>query len=185
MRKNLKTRLGLIGAGTGVAALAVTGLALPANADDTSVEQDWSTTDTMTDVTSSLDAFQAWVSDTISAGDTSVSPVTGVSPDTSVGDVTLVEGPLVGDIASGNQAPVASGNDVTAPVASGNDTSVTAPVEAPVGSGNDVSAPVEAPVGSGNESSNSTDLSVGDIGADVDQLVENVTSDLGLGDILG
>jgi hypothetical protein len=186
MRTNLKTRLGLIGAGTGVAALAVTGLALPANADDTSVNQDSSTTETTTDLVSSLDAFQAWLSDTLAANDNTVAPVTGVSPDTSVGDVSLVEGPLVGDVLSNNQAPVGSGNDtpigsgndVSAPVGSGND--VSAPVDA--GNGNDVSAPVDAPVGSGNSSD--AGISVGDIGADVDNLVGDLTNDLGLGSIL-
>lgn len=198
MRTTKKTRLSLIAAGTGAAALAVAGFALPANADDHSASNEESTTTTTTDLTSSFDAFQTWVNDALTVSDNQT--VTGVSPDTSVGDVTLVEGPLVSDslngdllsgnqtpVASGNQAPIASGNDVAAPVLSGNDTNVEAPVDAPVGSGNDVSAPIDAPVGSGNETHNDTDtgVSVGDIGADVDDLVDSITSDLDLGDILG
>lgn len=190
MRTTKKTRLSLIAAGTGAAALAVAGFALPANADDHSTSTEESTTTTTTDLTSSFDAFQTWVNDALSVSDNQT--VTGVSPDTSVGDVTLVEGPLVsdslnGDLLSGNQTPIASGNDVAAPVVSGNDTNVEAPVDAPVGSGNDVSAPIEAPVGSGNETHNDTDagVSVGDIGADVDDLVDSITTDLDLGDILG
>jgi hypothetical protein len=188
MRTTLKTRLGLIGAGTGVAALAVTGLALPAQADDTSVDQEWSTTETTTDVTGSLDAFQAWVTDTLDAQ--------ASGNDVSGGDVTLIDGPLVGGdvlsgndtpVGSGNDVPVGSGNDVSAPVGSGNDTGV----EAPVGSGNDVSAPVDAGNGNANGTEAGTGtaadsgVSVGDIGADVDGLVDDVTSDLGLGDVLG
>jgi hypothetical protein len=204
MRTNTKTRLGLIAAGTGVAALTITGLALPANAEDTtSVDQAWTTetTESMTEITSSLDAFQTWVSESLNANG-------------SGNDVTLVEGPLVGGdvlsgpIGSGNQAPVGSGNDtpigsgndVSAPVGSGNDTSVEAPVDAPVGSGNDVSAGNGNSadgnasgnetgngndVGSGNESSTDAGIGLGDIGADVDNLVDDVTGDLGLGDILG
>lgn len=118
-----------------------------------------------------------------------------------------------GDILSGNDTPVASGNDVAAPVASGNDTDI--PVEAPVASGNDVSAeapvasgndtavdvPVEAPVASGNDaavdvpvtadgnaSGNNTDAGLGDITTEVTDVVDRTLSDLdstlGLGSLL-
>jgi hypothetical protein len=209
--RTTKNRLTLLAAGTGAAALAVAGLALPASADDTTSSVEESTTTTTTDLTSDYDAFQTWVSEALNANGSA----NEVSPNTGVGDVTLVEGPLVGDvltgpigsgnqapIGSGNETPIGSGNEVSAPVGSGNDTAV----DAPVGSGNDVSAGNgnsadgnasgnEAgngnsagngnEVGSGNESSTDTGISVGDIGADVDNLVDDVTSDLGLGDILG
>lgn len=175
MRNTTKTRFGLITtAGAGVAALAIAGLALPARADERGSSTDW--TQISSSLTAPVDALQTWISDAVSADGTTVAPVTGVSPDTSVGDVSLIEGPLTGDILSGNQAPIASGNDVTAPVGSGNDVAapvdVTAPIEAPVGSGNDTS--VDAPVDAGTD----TGLSVGDIGADVSDIVDNVTGDL-------
>ena len=201
MRTTKSTRLGVLAtAGVGVAGLALAGFALPASADDTSTTVEQS--ETTTDLTGSLEEFQAWVTDTISLEGTDVSPVTGVSPETGIGDVSLIEGPLVGDIGvgdigSGNQTPIGSGNEVAAQIGSGND--VSAPIEAPIGSGNDTSVeapvdvPVEAPVGNG------TDVSTGGIGTDiasdvndvvdgvtgdVGDLVDDVTSDLDLGGLL-
>ncbi|MCE7481342.1 MULTISPECIES: hypothetical protein [Microbacterium] len=180
-----KNRLGLLTtAGAGVAALALTGFALPATADDGSSSVDDSTTST--DVTGSTDAIQDIVRDLILAS----------GNDTSTGDIgldgPLVDGPVVSDIGngailSGNDTPVASGNEVSgnevsAPVGSGNE--VSAPVEAPIEA--PVEAPVDAPVGSGNdttvdapvETDNDTGLSLddigGDIGADVDSLVSGL-----------
>ncbi|MET0296405.1 MAG: hypothetical protein ABW024_03325 [Microbacterium sp.] len=158
MRTN-KTRIAtLAAAGAGAAAIAIAGFAMPASADDSYEE-----TTTHTQVAGSFDtlgeAFQTWVGD-ITAGNIGV-------------DGGLVNGPLVSDVANG---PILSGNDV--PVGSGND------VSAPVGSGNDVA--VDAPVGSGNEvgngnavgSGNDTGVSLGDIGADVDDLVGGISSDV-------
>lgn len=180
MRK--MTRTGLLGtAGIGAVALAVTGIALPANADD----QTWSSDETHVSTTAfeSVDAFQAWVHDVIEAnGNETTAGNVGV-------DGGLINGPLVSDVAngpilSGNDAPVASGNDVQAPVASGNDTTV----DAPVGNGNHVGSGNQA--GNGNEvstspnvgSGNHTGASLSDIGADVD----DVTSDIGaeVGDVV-
>ncbi|MGV2983282.1 hypothetical protein ACNPNP_06180 [Microbacterium sp. AGC85] len=175
-------RLGLLAtAGTGVAALAIAGFALPATASDGADSGD-DTQATSTDVTGSLDSIQDVVRDLILAS----------GNDTSTGDVSLdgpvVEGPLVSDIGngailSGNDTPVASGNEVSgnevsAPVGSGND--VSAPIEAPVQV--PVEAPVEAPVASGNDTSvdapvdadTDTGLSLDDIGADVDSLVSGL-----------
>jgi hypothetical protein len=173
-----KNRLGLLAtAGTGVAALAIAGFALPASADEGSVS-DESTQTSTTDVAGSLDAIQNVVRDLVLAS----------GNDASTGDIALdgplVEGPLVSDIGngallSGNDTPIASGNDVSgndvsAPVGSGND--VSAPIEAPV------EAPIDAPVVSGNDtdvdapidSDTDTGLSVGDIGAEVDSLVSGI-----------
>jgi hypothetical protein len=178
MRTQKNTRLGILAtAGVGVAGLAIAGFALPATADTTSTDVDASSTST--DLTSSLGDFQAWVSEVISLNNNEVSPVTGVSPDTSVGDISIVEGPLVGDVLSGNKAPIASGNDVSAPVGSGNDVSapIEAPIEAPIGSGNDTS--VDAPVGNGNSADTSTgDLNT-DISNDVTDVVDGVTGGIG------
>lgn len=174
-----KNRLGLLTtAGAGVAALALTGFALPATADDGSSSVDDSTTST--DVTGSTDAIQDIVRDLILAS----------GNDTSTGDIgldgPLVEGPVVSDIGngailSGNDTPIASGNEVSAPVGSGNE--VTAPVEAPIEA--PIETPVDAPLVSGNDTSvdapvdsdNDTGLSldgIGDIGADVDSLVSGL-----------
>lgn len=172
-----KNRLGLLTtAGAGVAALAITGFALPATADDGSGSVEDSTT--TTDVTGSLDAIQDVVRDLILAS----------GNDTSTGDIgldgPLVEGPLVSDVGngallSGNDTPIASGNEVSgnevsAPVGSGNEVTapVDAPVDAPVGSGNDTS--VDAPVDSDNDTGLSLDGIGGDIGADVDSLVSGI-----------
>ncbi|MES2866638.1 MAG: hypothetical protein V4703_07745, partial [Actinomycetota bacterium] len=137
-------RLGLLAtAGAGVAALALTGFALPATADDGSSSVDDSMTST--DVTGSTDAIQDIVRDLILAS----------GNDTSTGDIgldgPLVEGPVVSDIGngailSGNDTPIASGNEVSAPVGSGNE--VTAPVEAPIEA--PIETPVDAPLVSGN-----------------------------------
>ncbi|MEW1976240.1 hypothetical protein AB0301_14360 [Microbacterium profundi] len=172
-------RLGLLAtAGAGVAALALTGFALPATADDGSSSVDDSMTST--DVTGSTDAIQDIVRDLILAS----------GNDTSTGDIgldgPLVEGPVVSDIGngailSGNDTPIASGNEVSAPVGSGNE--VTAPVEAPIEA--PIETPVDAPLVSGNDTSvdapvdsdNDTGLSldgIGDIGADVDSLVSGL-----------
>jgi hypothetical protein len=202
MRKNT-TRIGILAtAGAGVTALAIAGFALPANADETTATWDDSTTTTT--VSSPVDAFTARLHE-LRGGDGNTFGNIGL--DGGLISAPLIQGPLVGGVASGpilsgNDTPVASGNDapiasgnetlngndvsapvgsgneVTAPVASGND--VSAPVEAPVGSGNDVSAPVdagvEAPVGSGND----TGVDVGNIGADVRDLVDDVTGLVGL-----
>ena len=201
--KKITTRTGLVGAaGLGAAALVIGGIAAPAMADSV----DYSTSSNDFSNASSIDpALQNtldFLNGTSSIGNgVLLSPTTG----TDVGGVVngpLVEGPLVsdslnGDVLSGNDTPVGSGNDV--PVGSGND------VNAPVGSGNDVAAPVDvtapvdAPVGSGNDTSVDTgDAGIGsdvtggdvtgDIGADVSDLVDGITTDvtsgLGLGDIL-
>jgi hypothetical protein len=182
MRTYTKTRLGMIAAaGAGSAALAVAGFALPASAADHDSSVDW--TDISSSITAPLEAAQTWITDTI---DLTNAPQTDVSPDTSVGDVSVIEGPLVngpllGDVLSGNQTPVGSGNDVQAPIGSGNDVQVPieAPVEAPVGSGNDTA--IDAPVGSGNESDNDTSIGgIGNIGAEVNDIVDDVTSGLGV-----
>jgi hypothetical protein len=186
-----KNRLGLLTtAGAGVAALAITGFALPASADDGSSSVDDSTTST--DVTGSFDAIQDVVRDLILAS----------GNDTSTGDIgldgPLVEGPVVSDIGngallSGNDTPIASGNEVSgnevsAPVGSGNE--VSAPIEAPVEVEAPVEAPIEAPVdapvGSGNDTSvdapvdsdNDTDLSLDDIGSDIGADVDSLVSGL-------
>lgn len=189
MRKNT-TRLGVLAtAGAGVAALAVTGLGLPAMADDSTWSTDESTSTTTSDLTGSFDALQELIDEAIIASGT----VTEVTPDVSVGDIgggSVVEGPVVsdslnGDIGSGNDTPIGSGNDI--PVGSGNE--VTAPIEAPVGSGNDTS--VDAPVGSDNgvgDIGASVDDAVGDIGGTVGDVVDgsigDLTGDLDLGGLL-
>ena len=166
MRKNM-TRAGLLGtAGLGAVALAVTGFALPASADDHTSSAD--ETRTSVDGLNSLDAFQAWVHDAIAANEN----------ETNAGNIGidggLVNGPLVSDIGngailSGNDTPVLSGNDVSAPVGSGNDVGI----EAPIGSGNDV--------GNGNVvgSGNDTGVTVGDVGAEVGNVTSDITSDIG------
>lgn len=156
MRKNA-TRAGLLTtAGLGVAALTITGFALPASADDSTPTHDDSITSVST--LESLDLFQTWVDDILSV----------YGNDTSAGNVgidgPLVQGPLVSDIGngaigSGNDVPVLSGNDVSAPVGSGND----------IGNGNSVGNGTS--VGSGND----TGVSVGDVGASVG----DVTTDIG------
>lgn len=182
---NTKTRIGMIAAaGTGAAALAVAGFALPASADDNVTSTDASTT--ATQFVDASDPFYTWVSDLIDSGDFTASPQTAVGDIANVGP--LVQGPLVsdslnGDVASGNQTPVVSGNDTTAPIGSGNDT--TAPIGSgndlgsgnEVGSGNDVTAPVDAPVGSGNDTGVSTGdagVSTGDNGASVGDISGSV-----------
>lgn len=167
-----QNRLGLLTtAGAGIAALAIAGFALPASANDGPDSVDETQTST-TDLTGSFDAIQDIARDLILAS----------GNDTSTGDVSLdgplVQGPLVSDIGngallSGNDTPIASGNevsgnDVSAPVVSGNDVSapIEAPIDAPVVSGNDTS--VDAPVGNG------TGISVGDIGAEVDDLLNGI-----------
>ncbi|MFJ6653781.1 hypothetical protein ACIQLJ_13410 [Microbacterium sp. NPDC091313] len=193
MRTSKNTRLGII-AGTGAAALAVAGFALPAHAADQDSSVQESTTTTTAAITSSFEALQAWVTDTARVTDALNTNGSGntVAPNTGIGDVSVVEGPLVGgDVLSGNQAPVGSGNDVAAPVGSGND--VTAPVEAPIGSGNDtgvstgdVSGSVDGLVGDVSGSIGDVTGSVGDISGEVGGIVDNATGDLdlGLGDIL-
>lgn len=181
MRK--MTRIGLLTtAGASAAALAVAGFALPASAESWSPSQESSTTST--EVTSSIEGFQTWFRENVLAS----------GNDTTAGNIGidggLINGPIVSDslngaVLSGNDTPVLSGNDVSDNL-SGND------VSAPVGSGNDISAPIEAPVGSGNEVGNGTELgtgnvvgsgndtgvSVGDIGADVDDLVGDIGADV-------
>lgn len=183
MRKNT-TRLGILAtAGTGVAALAVAGLGLPAMADDSTWSTDESTSTSTTDLAGSFDALQDLIDEAIVASGNT----TAIAPDVSVGDIgggTVVDGPIVGgDLGSGNN--VGSGNDT--PVGSGNE--VTAPVEAPVGSGNDTA--VEAPVGSGNgigDIGTTVDGAVGDIGGTVGDVVDgavgDLTDDIDLGGLL-
>lgn len=174
MRTN-KTRIfTLATAGAGAAALAVAGFALPASADDRAPQND--TTSAYTELAGSVDAFQdsfqTWIGD-IAAGNT----LGNVGVDgglVNVGDVA--NGPIL----SGNDVPVGSGNDVSAPIGSGNDVAV----DAPVGSGNEIGNGTEvgngAEVGSGNVvgSGNDTGVSVGDIGADVDDLVGDISGDI-------
>lgn len=185
MGKNT-TRIGLFAtAGAGAAALAIAGFALPANAADTA--NSWDETTTATSASSSVDGFRTMVHDLLQGNDTAAG---NLGVDGGLVNAPLVEGPLVADvangpIASGNDTPVASGNetlngndtlsgnDVSAPVASGND--VSAPVDAPVGSGNDTV--VDAPVGSGNDTSSDTST---DVGTEVRDLVDGVTGDLGV-----
>jgi hypothetical protein len=187
MRTTKKTLGMTAAAGTGALALAFAGFALPANAADQSVSADETMTTTSAAVTSSLEAFQAWVSDALQASDVLNTNGSGndVSPTTGIGDVSVIDGPIVGgDVLSGNQTPVGSGNDVQAPVGSGND--VSAPVDAPVGSGNDTG------VSTGDVSSSVDGLvgdvtgSVGDISGSIGDIVDGATGDLdlGLGDIL-
>lgn len=174
MRTNTKNRLGIItAAGAGAAAIVVAGFALPASADEPR-EGDWSSFTTT--LSAPVEAAQTWLTNAIEAGSASVSPETSVAPDTAVGDVSVIQGPIVGDVLSGNQTPVASGNDVQAPVASGND--VQAPVDVPVGSGNETG--IEAPV----VPETSIGGSVGDIGTQVGDLVDGLTSNLDLGGLL-
>lgn len=169
MRTN-KTRAGIMTvAGAGVAALALTGFALPANAADGDISADTTSVSEQTSTWNDLglDDFMGSIQDAIDANDNA-----------------LIEGPLVSDslngaVGSGNDAPIGSGNDVSAPIGSGNDTSV----DAPVGSGNEVGNGNETGngnnVGSGNDTSVAdTDTSVGDIGAEVGDVVGDVTSDV-------
>ncbi|WP_100814464.1 hypothetical protein [Microbacterium lacus] len=174
MRKNT-TRIGMMGAaGLGAAALAVAGFAIPANAAESTTED----TSTQTSVTGMFDIVDDLLAG-VSAGDLTVSPDTNagnVGVDGGIINAPLVEGPVVsdslnGDVLSGNDTPIGSGNDIDVPV----------------------EAPVEAPVGSGNNTDTSIgDIGgVGDIGAEVGDLVDGVTGDIGsdvdgmLGDILG
>ena len=158
-------RIGMMAtAGMGAAALAA-GIALPANAQ----ERDWSDETSATTVTSSFDAFRTWVQDNVlGSGNDLAAGNLGI-------DGGLVNGPLISDVGngavlSGNDAPVLSGNDITAPVASGNE----------VGNGN--SAGNGNAVGAGND----TGVSLGDIGADVDELVGDITGDVdGIVDVDG
>lgn len=176
MRK--MTRLGILTtAGAGAAALAIAGFALPASADD-GWDETHESTSTQTDFMSSIDGVTAWLTDAldVSGNDTAVGNVDG-----SLIDASVVEGPLVSDspILSGNDTPVGSGNEVDAPVGSGNE--VSAPIDAPVGSGNEVSDNEVGSgnaTGSGNETDTDTGLSVGDIGADVDDVVGDVSGDV-------
>lgn len=172
MRTN-KTRIfTLATAGAGAAALAVAGFALPASADDRAPQND--TTSAYTELAGSVDAFQesfqTWIGD-IAAGNT----LGNVGVDgglVNVGDVA--NGPIL----SGNDVPVVSGNDVSAPIGSGNDVAV----DAPVGSGNEIGNGTEVGNGSGSGnvvgSGNDTGVSVGDIGAEVDDLVGDISGDI-------
>lgn len=165
MRKLTKT--GLLGtAGIGAVALAVTGFALPASADDSTTTTSSDQTHTSVEALESLEVFQTWIDDFIAThGNNTNAGNVGV-------DGGVVNGPLVGDVANG---PILSGNDT--PIASGNE------VNAPVGSGNDVN--VEAPVGSGNEvgNGNSSDVSTGDVGTEVGDLTNNIGADVS--DVVG
>ncbi|TQK20638.1 hypothetical protein FBY40_3177 [Microbacterium sp. SLBN-154] len=165
MRKNI-TRAGVFTAGIGIAALTVTGLALPANADTVSSADE---TQTTVSALTTLEAFQDILNDALQAsgnsaqtGDVSIDGVDG-----GLVNGPIVSGPVVDDVAngpilSGNDTPIASGNDVQAPIVSGNDTSV----DAPIGSGNEVA------------SGNDTDTSIGDIGASVGDVVGDVSGEV-------
>lgn len=168
MRTDKKRFATIATATAGAAALAVAGFAFPANAAERGGDSTWKTTE----ITTALDAFQSAL-DNFSLAN---GPI-GNDADTNAGNVGidggLINGPLVSDVAngpilSGNDAPVLSGNDVSAPVGSGNDVAV----DAPVGSGNEVGT--GNVVGSGND----TGVSIGDIGADVDNLVGDISSDV-------
>lgn len=193
MRK--MTRLGIFTtAGASAAALAVAGFALPASAADGGDSTNESSS-TSTDFMSSIEGVQSLLRDTILAS----------GNDSAIGDIGLnapvVEGPLVSEspVLSGNDTPVLSGNETSAPIGSGND--VSAPIDAPVGSGNDVGSGNEVSgndvgsgndtgsgndVGSGNDTDTDTGVSVGDIGAEVDDVVGDVSGEVDglLGDIL-
>lgn len=176
MRK--MTKAGMFGtAGIGAVALAVTGFALPASADDHTTTTSSDETHTSVEALESLEVFQTWIDDFIAAN----------GNDTNAGNVGvdggLINGPVVSDVAngpilSGNDTPIASGNDVSAPVGSGNDVSV----EAPVGSGNEVGngnsvgngTDVGTEVGNGTE----TNTGVGDVGAEVGDLTSDIGTDV-------
>ncbi|MDR5701713.1 hypothetical protein [Agromyces aerolatus] len=160
-RKTRATAIGISALAAG--GLLTAGLAMPAAAADWSAEHgDSSTTETSnwTDIANDLigsvstglgvgdvlgDVLGDVADGGIANGDVSNSSPVVVAP----GDIG--SGNEVGDVGSGNE--VGSGNDV----GSGNE----------VGSGNDV----QAPIGSGNE----TNVDLGGIEADVDDVVGDVT----------
>lgn len=172
-------RIGIFGAaGAAASALIVGGLVAPAQA---STLDDARTTG----ATSAASRFSTGPVDLIDGllnGGLSGNSATGFGAsgnDTSV--APLLDRSLtsdIGDVASGN----AVGNGNNAVVGSGNDTSVSAPVTAPV-SGT-VSPTVNAPVDGADVGSNVGDI--GDIGASVNDLVDNTLGDsLDLGAVLG
>ena len=166
--------------------LLLAGGAIPAMAaepsSDTTTTDSRSVTETLNGTSADTGGFDlgglsATLNDLVSGVQASNDSPVAIAPEVGVGDV------LGGDIASGNAT--ASGNDVTAPVtapvASGND------VAAPVASGNEVTAPVEntAPVASGNDTA-VTDV-VGGVtdSVDADDIVDDVMADVNLDQILG
>ncbi|NYF16971.1 hypothetical protein HDC37_001796 [Microbacterium sp. AK009] len=174
MRKNI-TRAGVLTAGLGIAALTVTGLALPANADTVSSADE---TQTTVSALTTLEAFQDILNDALQAsgnatetGDLSIDGVDGGLINGPIVSGSVIDDVANGPILSGNDTPVVSGNEVQAPVASGNETSV----DAPVASGNEVA------------SGNDTDTSVGDVGASVGGVVGDVGASVGdvVGDVSG
>lgn len=199
-------RIGTFGAaGAAASVLVIGGLAVPAQASgfdrsNAASDHDYSyseTVDLLGGVLGDGISGNESVGNGIVGNDTSLLNGGLLNGDIANGDIAnggivnapLVDGPLLDDSLTSDIGDVASGNAV----ASGNDTSVEAPVdvpvEAPIGSGNDV----EAPVGSGNDTSvgdtGTGDIGTGDIGAEVNDLVDNTLDDaigdIDLGAILG
>jgi hypothetical protein len=168
MRKNV-TRAGILtSAGLGAVALTITGFALPASAEDGTTSTSSDETTASVSALESLDAAQFWIDEVLAlygndtaAGNVGDTTAGNFGIDGGLVNAPLVEGPLVSDVANG---PIASGND--APVLSGND------VDASVGSGNEVGS--GNAVGSGNDSG----VSVGDIGADLGGLTSDIGADV-------
>lgn len=162
-------RIGIFGAaGAAASALIVGGLIAPAQA---STLDDARTTGATSAAsrfsTGPVDLIDGLLNGGLSGNRPSVAPLL---------DRSLTSD--IGDVASGN----AVGNGNNAVVGSGNDTSVSAPVTAPV-SGT-VSPTVNAPVDGADVGSNVGDI--GDIGASVNDLVDNTLGDsLDLGAVLG
>lgn len=144
-----KTRTVVAGlSALGAGGLLAAGLAMPATAADWSNDESTTSTSTWTDILND-------VVGTISLDNLGTDVVGDVTGDVANGDLTN-EAPVTvnpGDIASG---PIGSGNQI-GDIGSGN----------AVGSGNDV----QAPIGSGNE----TNVDLGGVDADVNDVVGDVT----------
>ena len=147
--------------GLAAAALLTVGFAGPAMA-DTSSDSSTSSFTSLSDK-DTRGELSSKISHLISTGSLSNESPVVVAPEVGVGDV-LGGGILTGDLLSGNA--VASGNDVTAPVT------------APIASGNEVTAPVASgnDTAVGNNSGNGTSVGeIGDVTSEVGDLVDNVT----------
>ena len=170
------TALGITGAAA--SALLIGGFVAPAQAFDG--DSTSTTTSTSTDSSSEQNRLDV-IGDlfNLSGNDSTGNGVLG--NDTSVGGVGnggILNGGVVNDSLNSDIGDVASGNEVgnDASVASGND--VVAPIEAPV------TAPVDAPIDAGNGTDVGTDVDgvdVDDIDGSVDSIVNDVLGDLGLG----
>lgn len=168
--KNITRKISVFGAtGAAATALIVGGMIAPAQASTLDDAQG----SNATSATSSIDgALYRALSGNANGNGASTGPLlNGPVLNGPVVDRSLTSD--INDVASGNA--IASGNDV--PVASGNDTSVSAPVTAPV------TAPVDAPV----DAAVDTDLGgvSGDIGAGVTDVVDGALGNLDLGAVLG